>query len=199
MSSILDNIQFFGDVDRQGKKDGEAITSEYPAFYFPIQLDELRETVEKTERNLKLGLVPASEREYAEADLRRSKERLKKIQNSMPKFNAKEKDALAKVRSDLGDQIGDSMFTRTEMRKGLANAHEEARRMSEPIIKVGGAGKLFENMGIKPVRGKVSRNQASKMWKVIGKILEEPTNTEYLRKDSKHGTYHSDVPIEQMI
>jgi len=197
--SVLDKIQFFGDVDRRHKRADERIASEYPAFYFPTKLEELKENIDKTKRQISMGLIPASELPYAKAELEKSEKRLKEIKSSLPKLSGKEKDALAKVYGELGEQIADAMFTRTAMKKGLADAHEEARRMSEPIIKVGDAGKMFENMGITPVDGKVSRNQASRAWKIIGKVLGESSNTESLRRDMKTGVYMAEKSLEEII
>lgn len=76
------------------------------------------------------------------------------------------------------------MFTRSDMMFGVASAHEEARRMVEPVIALTKEQlEMAEDIEIKIVGEKTSRNGASKMFKLIGKLINEPTNIEWLRKD----------------
>ncbi len=79
MAKILDDVQFFGSVDRKNKSKDGAITSEYPAFYFNTQYEELKESKEKQERQIQLGLVPARDLPYITAELERSKQRIEEI------------------------------------------------------------------------------------------------------------------------
>lgn len=199
MAKILDDINFFGSVDRKGKRDDGAVTSEYPAFYFHTQFDELKEETEKQERQLALGLVPPSEAPYIKAEIARNKERLLDIQKANPKLEGRQKDAVYNMYKELAEQISDSMYTRTEMKKGLSDAHEEARRMSQPIISIKGNEKFFHNMGITATGGKITRNQASRAYKIMGKALGENTNTERLRKDRKTGTHQIERTLQEML
>ncbi len=199
MAKTLDDVQFFGSVDRKNKSKDGAITSEYPAFYFHTQYEELKESTEKQERQIKLGLVPATELPYITAELERSKQRIEDIEKSAIKFTGAQKTAIHDVYKDLAGQIADSMYTRTDMQKGLVDAHEEARRMSQPIISIKGKEKFFHNMGIKANKGKISRNQASKAYKIIGKALGENTNVEHLRRDRNTGTYSIGRTLQEML
>ena len=199
MAKVLDDINFFGSVDRKGKREDGAVTSEYPAFYFHTQYDELKENTEKAERQIELGLIPASELPYAKAQVKRNRERMEDIQKSNPKLSGPQKDEVYSVYKDLADQISDSMYTRSDMKKGLVDAHEEARRMSEPIIAIPGKEKFFHNMGIKAIGGKISRNDASRAYKIMGKVLGENTNTEHLRRDRKTGTFSIGQTLQEML
>ena len=199
MSKVLDDIQFFGNVDRKGKTKEGAITSEYPAFYFHNHYEELKETTERQGRQIKLGLVPPSELPYVKAEVERNKQRMVDIKEANPRLSDPQKDAIYKTYKELGDSIADSMYTRTDMKKGLVDAHEEARRMSEPIISIKGKEKFLHNMGIKAQDGKISRNQASRAYKIIGKVLGENTNVEKLRRDRKTGTYSIARTLQEML
>jgi len=199
MAKALDDIQFFGAVDRKGKRADGAITSEYPAFYFHTQYDELKENTEKQERQVELGLVPASELPYIKADIQRNKDRMVDIQKANPRLTGPQKDAAYAMWKELGDLIADSMYTRTDMKKGLVDAHEEARRMGQPIISVKGNEKFFHNMGITATKGKISRNQASRAYKIIGKALGERTNVEHLRRDRNTGTFSIGRTLQEML
>ena len=195
----LESVEFFGSVDRKdGKPDGR-ITSEYPAFYFTTQIDELAENIARNERAIESGAINPQSVPELKAEIKRDKQRLSEINKSHIKLTDTDKDEAAALYKNLADQIQDSMFTRSDMMKGLANPHDELKRMKTPLRPVGKNGKVFKKMGINPVKGKVSRTQAARVFKILGKVLGENTNTEYLRKDHKYGTYKSDVPLEEMI
>lgn len=199
MSKVLDDIQFFGNVDRKGKTKEGAITSEYPAFYFHNHYEDLKETTERQERQIEIGLVPPSELPYVKAEVERNKQRMIDIKKANPRLSGPQKDAIHKTYKELGESIADSMYTRTDMHKGLVDAHEEARRMSKPIISVKGKEKFLHNMGITAENGKISRNQASRAYKIIGKVLGENTNVEKLRRDRKTGTYSIARTLQEML
>jgi hypothetical protein len=199
MAKVLDDINFFGAVDRKGKRADGKITSEYPAFYFHTQFDELKENTERAERQLKLGLVPASEVPYAQAEVERNRQRMIDIKKANPQLEGRQKDAVFNMYKELASQISDSMYTRSDMKKGLVDAHEEARRMSQPIISIKGNEKFFHNMGITATGGKISRNEASRAYKIMGKALGENTNTEHLRRDRKTGTFSIGQTLQEML
>lgn len=194
----LNEVQFFGAVDRkEGRVDG-AISSEYPVWYYTKHISDLEEEVARDERTLERGEVHPTVLASSKAELKRNMERLEEIQKSVIKLQGKDKDEAHKIYKELETQIQDSLFTRTDMTKGLADAHEELRRQSEPIFNVKGHTGLFKQMGIKIEKGKASRNQISKVYKILGKALGENTNVERLRKDRLTGTYTEDVPMHRV-
>jgi len=198
MAKELNDIQFFSSIDRKGKRADGAITSEYPAFYFYTHYEELQESTDKQQRQVDLGLVPASELPRIKAELKRNNDRLAEIQEANPKLGP-EKDAVHKLYKELEESISDSMYTRSDMQKGLVDAHEEARRMTDPIIPIKGNEKFFHNMGITARNGKVSRNEASRAYKIMGKALGENTNTERLRRDRNTGTFSIGRTLQEML
>jgi len=197
----LEKIEFFGAADRKGKVMTGMVTSEYPAWYFTQHIEELQEEIDSIERKLKNGGLPSEAIPDHKAELFKLQGRLMDIQNSRPKLNGKDADTFKKIYDDLSGQIGDSMFTETEMKKGLVNVHEEARRMVEPIIKADPEyAPVFEKLGISPIRGKISRNQAAKVVKICGRLIDDsrPTNIEYFRKDRNYGTYRSERSLAEL-
>ena len=198
MAKELNDIQFFSSIDRKGKRADGAITSEYPAFYFYTHYEELQESTDKQQRQVDLGLVPASELPRIKAELKRNNDRLAEIQEANPKLGP-EKDAVHKLYKELEESISDSMYTRSDMQKGLVDAHEEARRMVDPLISIKGNEKFFHNMGITARNGKVSRNEASRAYKIMGKALGENTNTERLRRDRNTGTFSIGRTLQEML
>lgn len=175
--------KIFGEVDRT--KEGK-IKSQYPAWYYEQHIDELKESIRHRERQLESDLVIPSEKGIQRERLRQEKERLVQIESSKPTFSGVEKDELVKIRKELGDKIKASMFSKGEMDRGVADAHEEARRMVDPIIELKTERELnlAEGCGIKIKDGKISRKDAEKMWKISGKSIGDgtPTNVETLRR-----------------
>ena len=117
---------------------------------------------------------------------------------SKPKVTGRDKDALADFYKSLEGDIRDSMFTRTDMEKGLADPHQELERQKTPGFNIKPHSKLFHQMGIPVSGGKATRDQLCKAYKVAGKLLGENTNVERLRKDRYGGTYTEDVPMDRV-
>jgi hypothetical protein len=196
----LEKIEFFGVADRQGKKADGKVTSQYPAWYFDNHINELQEDINRIENELNNNLVPENAFPQKRADIKRLKERMTMIIKSKPKLNAKDIDTLAGIYKDLANQIGDSMFTYTEMQKGLVSSHEEARRMVQPIINVSPeCASVLPQLGITPKNGKISRNEATRVFQIVGKLLDEKTNAEYLRKDYAYNTYHGSKSLAEVM
>ncbi len=175
-----DPVQFFGEVDinKHGRH-----ASEYPSWYNAQHVDELKESIDSMERALARGQVPAESREEARLQLAREKDKLQKILMSKPKHSGPQTDALAKAYRQLGSEIKSALFNYSEMEKGTADAHEEMHRMVDPVITVPTVAKQFlSQMGITMTDGKISRNAASKAYKILGRLLDENTNVETLRK-----------------
>ena len=95
-------------------------------------------------------------------------------------------------------EINRAQFTRLEMDKGLADPHEEARRMSEPCIRVD--KEEARRMGVETdARGYVSRSKGEAMWKNMSSLLGDTVpnpNVETLRSDSGRSKRNSvTVPV----
>jgi hypothetical protein len=132
-------------------------------------------------------------------ELEREQERLKEIKGAHVNLSGKEKDEAKRIYDDMAGQISDSMFTSYEVDKGLADPHEEARRMKEPIIKVESHHKgLMENLNVNVVGGKISRDDATRVYKIFGKCLGENTNAERLRREGRHPSYQGDVSMDEL-
>ena len=174
-------IVFYGQIDRNTKGN---IGSQYPAWMLEGQIEQYREGIESKKRRLARGEVPQDSIPQVMQEIERESKRLDEIVGSKPKLTDKENDEIAKVYKTLSDDIKDSMFTRTDMMKGLASPNEEYKRMKTPVIKVTDkVAELCEANGIRVESGKVSRDGATKLWKITGAYLNEKTNVENLRRD----------------
>ena len=182
----LADVEFFGKADIViDKETGEKhIGSEYPAHYFEPQCADIDEQIRRIEYNLENGLVPDKGKPADIAELRKLKKMKDKIDESRPVLNAGHIDALVKVRKDLGAKIKDAMFSRSDEMKGIADSHEEYRRQSEPCISLSGDELLLaKKMNCRVSNdGKVSRNDASRVWKIISRSIGETSDTEVLRR-----------------
>lgn len=174
---MSNDFEFFGkpDKDKEGR-----IGSTYPAWYFDSKVEVMKENISRRESALERGDVPSDYVYQTREDLKRDKERLDEIESSRPKLTDVQYDNLSKTYKTLSEDIGDSMFSRDDMQRGFADAHEEARRMVKPCIKVD--PELARKCGIDTKEGLINRNDASKIFKITGKLLGEETNVERLRK-----------------
>jgi hypothetical protein len=175
-------IQFFGEVDKHPKG---GYSSEFPAWYFPKAIDDLKEDIRQKEDAADDPGIAKGVRQRIKQEVMEMKDRLRLIQDSKPKLSAKQTDELAGRVKELGERIGDSMFTHTDMKKGLAPAEEELKRMTEPCIKVD--ADLAKAAGVSLHKGLVTRDGAAKIWKIGRRALGEMSNVEALRKDRLDG------------
>ena len=174
-------FQIFGSVDLNDKG---VVKSTYPSWYFDHLKEDLRNDIDRMRTQIDMDLIPRSELQTAKERLFQKREKLKELDSATVELKGKQKDRVAKVYDELGRAIGDKLFTRSDMMKGLADAHEEVKRMTEPSIPVtGDAMSLAKACNVKTVKGKVTREGAAKIWKILGKALGDRTNTEHLRRD----------------
>lgn len=175
------DMKIFGSVDRDSKG---KITSEFPAWYFDQQRDELERGIAQDEEALNQEAIPYPAKAKFREKLAQRKERLDKINEESPKLKGKEADAVFKMREEMGGAIGEAHYTFSQREKGLADPHEEVRRMTEPVIKVTSQhqAEFIKECGISIRDGKITRNEAEKVYKIASKLLEQPTDIEYLRR-----------------
>jgi hypothetical protein len=195
-------IRFFGEADRQGKKKNGVIRSEYPTWYHPVRVDMLEEEVNKAEHQLASGAIDKlpNTQEFRN-ELERKKVLLANIKEDRPIFTGKDKDRVASAYKNLSEQIRDLMPTYTDMHKGLANAHDENRKDQKACVNVDGFRDVVKECGIrlKTNSNKITRKEATRVWKIAGAALGEVSNVEYLRQDEKTGTFKPERTIDQMM
>jgi predicted phage tail protein len=174
-------FQIFGSVDLNDKG---KVQSTYPSWYFDHLKDDLQNEVDRMESQLKFDKIPRSEIAITKERLAQKRDKLLNLDNAALTLRGRQKDKVAKVYDELGVQIKETMFSRNDMKKGLADAREEMKRMTEPCIQLSGdALKLAQACNVKMTKGKVSRDGAAKTWKIIAKALGERSNIEGLRRD----------------
>lgn len=176
---------FFGKIDIN--KDGR-IASPMPAWAMRVKIEDLQEEIESKERALERGDIPQDSLVITREETKKLKKRLNDILESRPKFSDVTENKLHKTHKELGAIIKPTLFTKSEMAKGTASPHEEARRMKDPVIPVTPEiAELCIDNGIQPAKQKggyyVSRDNAVHMWKLIGNYFGAETNMESLRKD----------------
>jgi hypothetical protein len=179
------SFTFFSESDMVVTKDGQKkISSEMPMWYNRQMVEELKEDIQMCEYDLKSGRVAESQLPKVKGRLANLQRKMEEVEQSMPKLDDKTKDTLFKARKDLGKEISNMLFSRSDMKKGLADAHDEVRRMETPSIKISpDYADIARACNVTPVDGKVSRTQAEKIWKITGRYLGEGSNTESLRRD----------------
>lgn len=180
VKSIFSGIEFFGGID---KPKGH-IGADTPSWACPRHIEELKESINHDERALVDGVVIASEIGNTKSRLKKNREILEGIEESRPKISGTKLDALDADYKALSESIAESLFSRSDMMKGLADPHKEAERMVKPCIKVN--PDLAASCGIKVGKDNmVSRNDASRIFRTVGHYLDKETNIEALRRDGK--------------
>lgn len=174
----------FGSVDRN--RDNE-IASEWPAWAQERNVDNLKEEINQIEAGIRSGRFTPDEIHEARQNKANKESRLDSIMKSKPRPSHEEKNMLWKLYKSFGEKISESMFTRSDMNFGLAPAHEEAKRMKRPCITLDADEcKIALSCNVIPDKKRmVSRDKASKVFKLLGKILGEPANVEHLRRDQR--------------
>ncbi len=174
--------QIFGSVDLNEKG---KVRSTYPSWYFSHMSDNLKEEVQRVEYQLEQDLIPRSELTITRERLTQKKKQLRDLENAIPDIVGKDRDKIAKVREILGASIADSMFSRDQMKKRLADAATELKRKTEPCIKIPAEIRQFcEACNIKITKTLATRDGAAKAWKIASRLLGEGSNTEVLRRDT---------------
>lgn len=168
-------MDFFSGIDAKG--------SQYPAFYFDTHIADLKETIHSKENSIRTGRVDADKVWTIKAEIERDQKTLEEIERTKPHLSDPEKNLLYKAYKEIGKRISQTLFSRSEMMMGLASPHEEAKRMTEKLIDIKEFVDLAKACKVELEKGKASRNGAAKIFKIVGKIIGEPTNIEVLRKD----------------
>jgi hypothetical protein len=181
----MSEIQFFSEADMTRNKDGKlVITSEYPAWYNDQFLDNIREEIRVDEYNLESGIIPKSQLMQAKERIKQNKDKLSKIEASIPKLDGVTESKLDKARKTLAKNIQDRMFTRSQMAKGISDAHMEVKRMNSYDIPVDDSiAELAQASNVRIVDGKINREGATKIWKLSNRYFNEISNVEMLRRD----------------
>ena len=174
----MGEIKFFGSIDHNEKG---TVSASYPAWYFDAQIEELEEEVASLGRALKTKSVAYDQIPMIEDQLKVGELRLESIQGSRPKLSAKDEDAMVKVYNELGKLIADSMYSYSEMMFGTASAHEVVKRQNKFCVPI--AKNLATSLNIDWDDGATTIKGGTKAWKIIGKLIGEPTNEEILRRD----------------
>lgn len=175
------DFSFFGKADRN--KFTNAVQSEYPGWMHSTHVEELEEGINHKRRMLEQDMVEMANKPYIKEELRNEEKRLDFILRDKPEIPENMKDKIAETYREIGIKIADTLFSRSEMAKGIASAHEEARRMVEACIVIENP-QIIRACNVTPtVDNRVTRNEASKVYKILGKYLGESTNVEYLRRD----------------
>ena len=174
-------IKWFTEVDLNDKG---KVASDYPAWYFDVHVKELAEDIRSLENGIDEGIYIGKKRRDAVKQLETKKQRYSQIVDGKPKMTDVNKDKVMRSFKELGGKIGESMFSHDDMWKMTADAHAEAERMVMPCIAVTDevAGSFVKERGMKVVDGKISRNDASIVWKCMAKALGEQTDVEALRR-----------------
>jgi hypothetical protein len=180
VTPVVENsdFQMFSEIDINHHGN---VGSYLPAWAYSQLIGDLQSEIDKDEIQVSQQNISSDKANELKRTIKLKRERLAEIVDSRPKVDT---DQVDNIQKGLGEKISDSMFTYTDMQRGTADAHEEARRMSEPCIKLSDAEANFAiGCNVVPNGNRmISRNQAAKMWKIARRYIGENSNIETLRK-----------------
>jgi hypothetical protein len=174
---------FFTEADYNQR--GE-ICSMVPSWAMTQMIDDLESAIDDRENWLRDPSVPAEARARIQKELEERKERYAMV-TKKPKID---QDKLYKLSGkdhepgSLGEKIKESNFSFDDMMKGVADGAIELRRSTEPCIKLSPEeAEIARGCNVKITDdGKLSRNDAVKVWKFSRLHLGELSNPEILRR-----------------
>ena len=146
--------EFYGSLDKGAAR---------PTFCYPKRINDLKETIEKTERALEFGQIPKDREMETKVDLRKKQQRLDKINEegsaARQLFN-ENKDNWLKRRDTLKEEISASIPTREEVKKKRVNPFTTLQN---------------EKSGLEDKK---------KEFIVLSRLAGEESNVSFLQKDS---------------
>lgn len=179
-------VEFFGDVDKNSR--GE-VSSVMPAWFFDVKLDDLRETVARKKRQIENGQILPESVLLVRQEVVDIEGKIEDIEKSKPILNTTDKDKMSKVYHALQNKIATSMPTHRDEKMGYADPREELKRMKDKHISIDPA--VAKSCGMKPVKGKISGDEANKIYRMIGRVLGENENVEKIRREGRSESQRS--------
>ena len=174
-------INFFTEIDYNAK--GQ-LKSVYPFYHNTKVMDDARESLRQMEKSVASGVIPGEYLPSTMNMIKETKTMLETYEAHLPTLE-RNIDMVVKVRDQLANIIAPSLFTRREMSLGLVDPHEEAKRMSEPVLDVPKElrGIAVKNGVMLDKKNRASRNDMSRLYQMCQRKLGEPADVEYLRQD----------------
>jgi len=187
-------IEFFGDID---KDNTGKVTSQTPAWFMDIHLEYLEEDTNKKRRQVERGEIPPEHLYMINNEIKNQQGKIDDIKAGRPKLIGGQKDMIAKQYHELQNLIADSLPTRRDDRRGYVNPRDELKRAKDKHIQV--KPELAEACNMKHNGGKISGDDANRMYRMMGRVLGENENVERIRKEGKSESYRSMEELTERI
>lgn len=166
------------------------IINEMPSWYKETLTSEEATEVRGYRTQLDTGQIHPTQVNRVRQEVNEREAKIDAVRNGKPELTDKQVDAVKKIYDELSADIKRSLFTYSDMQRGTAPAHEEAKRMQDKVVKISHRPSALwvktacGNAKVEDRDGSFwsSRNSMVKGWKIAGKLLGKPTNEETLRK-----------------
>jgi len=181
------DIKFFSETDLRFDDKGNIVgrKCDWAQWMIPKITEDIEEEIRQTEFNIKAGRVAQGKLESVRQGLQAKQKQLAKLQEQTPNFD-KHKDLINKISKDVGEKIAETMSTRSEQKKGLADAHRDVEIESKPSIDISSlpqVQRMAASNGVRIVKGKITGGDAVRIWQWSKKALGENSNPDILRRD----------------
>ena len=181
-----EKVVFFTETDYGRKREtGEKfIKHQYPRWYGRKEKEDIAEEIRMLEKGIENKYFPAGEIGAVRERLKRAKTVMDDIDQQMPSFE-KQKDTLAKLRTEAGESLAPTMYKRNEETKGLVDAHDLSELWSQNKIEVTPlVADVARQNGIEVTKDrKMNQVNLSRLWQLASAALGESRNPEVLRRD----------------
>lgn len=207
---LKEGSSFFGYQDRHWNRKArqEEIISSFPAWYFRNHIREIERKIDQCSHILNgdPNIYSTEAKTIARYEKEKYKSQLEAIMEGKPKFSqlgVKSRDYLAKFYQWAGKVIGDEMPTRSEMMGGSSgkyvfDVHEHLKREEEKRLAIIDYADIARACNRQIVKDKISLKDLQVMWKIVGRLLDEQTNVEVLRRDEVGRIGYKDRPIDEL-
>ena len=182
-----DDVRFFSEKDLRLDPKGNITgrNCDYPQWYFPKMINDLKEEIRSKKFSIDTGRVSQARLHDTKQSLASSEKQLTKLQESIPDFS-RQKDTIAKIADDLGKKLAERMPTRSQMQKGLADSQRMVQDDVSHCVDISDNPKIQRTAdlnGFPVVKGKLRGGDATKLWQLCQTSLGSSGNPEWLRRD----------------
>lgn len=179
-------VEFYSEMDKaKGPTGNGQVASSLPAWYFQKQIRDLEDDIRQTQRRLEMGQVPHNKEGDVKSQLRKMEKKLDGLKNSNPKNDPETLDACSKAYKDLSKVLSSIMPSYNDDKRGRVNLSKQVDMQQTPSIVVPDyVAQMAVDNGFPITKDRKMRStDVSLIWKMCGRMTDQETNTEVLRRE----------------
>lgn len=203
---LTKGTSFFGAMDRRDKRPDGKPSASFPAWYFENHIERLRRRISNMKAILNNPNALPDAKQFARNEVISAKAMIAEILKGKPNFKemgAKSKDYLWNFYKWSGAVISEDMPTVSQMKGGamgkwVFDANEHLKRENAKRINITKYADIARACDRQIVKDCVNIKDLQVMWKIVGRLLDEATNVEVLRRDEVGVVGYKDRPLYEV-